>query len=240
MALSLNGTSQFVFLGLNLPFLNNVASAAIMGRIRVTKSNQSADFFAIAVGPPPGTVTTTRISLSISAGNLSGTARALDGDGPSSIDDPVNAPVGRWIHTAFVVNHATRFGVLYIDGVIVTQGILNDMTAGNTSATNSKCATIGAQDNGASPFFAGDVEDFRIYEDRVLGPDEVGTIAAGNGRDGITRGLKARWLLNEGGEDMVATRLYSIAEAYRSSEGQPTNSPQYIGGLLGKRPSRRF
>jgi len=76
------------------------------------------------------------------------------------------------------------------------------------------------------------VEDVRIYN-RVLSANEVSTIYACKGVDGIVHGLLHRWLLDEGSEFAVASGTGAVKD---SGPGQlnmiPNNSPLYSGSQL--------
>ncbi len=75
------------------------------------------------------------------------------------------------------------------------------------------------------------LEDFRFY-DRVLSLEEIQTIHACQGVDGIVDGLVSRWLMNEGAEGVAASGVGSVKDLAVVRNMTPNNSPTYAAGEL--------
>ena len=88
------------------------------------------------------------------------------------------------------------------------------------------------------PGFNGKIEDVRIYN-RALGQDELKTIHASRGHDGIVDGLVSRWLLNEGAEGITVSGANSVKDIGPSgNHGSPVtaNCSYYGSSLAHRRP----
>ncbi|WP_326554515.1 family 43 glycosylhydrolase [Micromonospora sp. NBC_01813] len=80
---------------------------------------------------------------------------------------------GEWKHLAVTVDSVTRTAVMYLDGVAIARA--TDVTvrpADLHNAAGSDAGYIGRSLYAADPYFAGEVDDFRIYG-RALDADEV-------------------------------------------------------------------
>jgi hypothetical protein len=94
-------------------------------------------------------------------------------------------PAGSWQHVAVVVDGAAKTGVLYLNGVPVAGA--SDVPvkpADLYDSTKPYSGYIGRSLYGADPYFAGEVDDFRIYR-RALSTPEVLELA------GNTTGIAA-------------------------------------------------
>lgn len=225
-------SSQTLNLGVNLDVLRNVAGGTVMIWMRPVNSsaNISAvvqDVCSIALGPPPGTSVSSRLSLSMTNIGFRILARALDADAGSSIFAGTwNAR--EWIHVAAVANFTTAIGRLYINGSLISTQAFTSMTPGNTSNTNSKNGAIGSDDDTTVNYTDGDLEDFRCYN-RALGDIEIETIYATRGRDGIWEQLALRCPMNELGENVAVVGCPSIGSL--PIVALPVNGPVYTPGL---------
>lgn len=119
--------------------------------------------------------------------------RALDTDGESIVGaGTLNT---QFRHHGDVADYGNATADIYISGVAVGTGLsLTSSTAGATSNTAPLAANIASQNGGGG--FAGVIEDVRIYN-RQLTADEIATIHACRGIDGIVWGLSARFTLNQ-------------------------------------------
>ena len=116
----------------------------------------------------------------------------------------VTLTVGQWQHVAFVqdVTNTDRFA--YLDGVLVDT-ITSASFAGNQVANLSLGVTAGGSGQG----WVGGIDDIRVY-DRVMDQQEIQTIHACRGTDGIKNGLSLWYQLNEGVEGAVVSQtLYN-------------------------------
>jgi hypothetical protein len=112
--------------------------------------------------------------------------------------------------------------------------------AGNTSATNPKVLSIGANEDFLSGFWSGDIEDCRIYHRQL--PQEIETIVNSKGRDGIVSGLQVRYPLLDGA---IGTNVNLCANVVMNSNSQTVGpisvrngSPQFIDGIISGPRSR--
>ncbi len=234
----IGASSQWVNLGLNLPVAKNVPAATIMGWVkRNGAAGSNLRFLSVSVGPPPGTSSVTRIALGMTTGAVVRvTAGALDTDTSTAQNGTAVIPDQVWTHVAAVVSYVANVISIYLNGVLdVSVAIATGSTAGNTSNTNAKCAAIAATSTGASAFPTVALEDLRIYG-RALGADELKTITASRGKDGIWNGCHLRYMLNEGGPGSAVTQVVDLGSANRA--GSPTNSPLYIAGIVSPRQKR--
>lgn len=116
---------------------------------------------------------------------------------------------------------------IYINGILDNSGSQSDGTPSTASLQ------IGFRPGAPiTGYLSAYVEDVRIYN-RVLSANEVSTIYACKGVDGIVHGLLHRWLLDEGSEFAVASGTGAVKD---SGPGQlnmiPNNSPLYSGSQL--------
>ncbi|WJK39728.1 family 43 glycosylhydrolase [Solwaraspora sp. WMMA2056] len=80
---------------------------------------------------------------------------------------------GEWKHVAVTVDSATRTAVMYLDGVAIARATdVAVRPADLHDATGGSAGYIGRSLYGEDPYFAGEVDDFRIYG-RALTADEV-------------------------------------------------------------------
>jgi hypothetical protein len=139
--------------------------------------------------------------------------------------------VGVWYHIAATVD-ATKFGQIYINGVLEASGVGADTATGTTlSIGNRNGAAANQCTNGV-------LDDVRVYT-RVLGASEIATIFACRGADSIFFGLQNRFLLNERAEGAVASGAGIIKDCVGGRTGTPVNSPAYAGNFLKFRKGKR-
>ncbi|WFE27721.1 family 43 glycosylhydrolase [Solwaraspora sp. WMMD791] len=80
---------------------------------------------------------------------------------------------GEWKHLAVTVDSGSRTAVMYLDGVAIARATdVGVRPADLHDATRDHAGYIGRSLYGADPYFAGEVDDFRIYG-RALTADEV-------------------------------------------------------------------
>lgn len=107
-----------------------------------------------------------------------------------NVGDPdlvINTP----LHIVVTLSPPTESaqGNLYMNGVLIDTETVTTLTADTG-------VHIGENNAVAGTHFTGEAADFRVY-DRVLSADEVATMYACQGMDGITRDLALRWVFNE-------------------------------------------
>ena len=141
----------------------------------------------------------------------------VDGAGASQVEIESTAEYddGVWRH--FAARH-TAGGApqWYVDGVAVAQTVwANAPTGVLVPATTVEIGRLG------SAFFVGDLADVRVYT-RALTANEIATIHAARGRDGIVSGLGFRAPLGVNGAD-VGPSGYAAT---------PIGSPTHGAGVL--------
>jgi hypothetical protein len=132
--------------------------------------------------------------------------------------------VGVWYHIAATVD-ATKFGQIYINGVMEASGI------GNDTATRTTLSIGNRNGAAANQCTNGVLDDVRVYT-RVLRADEIATIYACRGSDSIYFGLQNRWLLNERAEGVIASGTGIIKDMVGARTGTPVSSPVWAGNFL--------
>jgi hypothetical protein len=123
---------------------------------------------------------------------------------------------GAWFHLAYTFN-GNNSHILYLNNVATTTA---------TSVTDSSILVTSVCGNEWNEHLDGYMEDMRIYN-RVLTPNEIQTIYALCGNDGIHYGLVARWQCMEGYEGQAVTTLMDS-----SPNAAANNSTSIIGSPL--------
>jgi len=133
-----------------------------------------------------------------------------------------------WYHVAASVD-ATKFGQIWVNGVMEASGTSADTATGTKLALGNTYGFTGACANGI-------LDDIKIYS-RVLNNDEVQTIYACRGSDAIYYGLQNRWLLNEGVSGTQLTGSGTVKDMVSSYTASPTrtggpSNPSYADKFL--------
>jgi hypothetical protein len=128
-----------------------------------------------------------------------------------------------WHHVVWTWDGTTHS--LYVDGVL-----------DNTSTTAPQTATPTAVNigrwTGGSEYFEGTVDDIRVY-DRALSSEEIETMYAALGVDGIVAGLVSRWTMKEGSPGSIASGAGNVKDlAVNANNGEAFASPTYEAGEL--------
>jgi hypothetical protein len=87
--------------------------------------------------------------------------------GESVVDAPDRLPTG-WHHVAVTIDGATRAMQLYLDGTLVGSRSTNTLPSALGNTTRN---WIGRSQYDADPYFNGSVDDFRIYNRALSGPE---------------------------------------------------------------------
>ena len=111
----------------------------------------------------------------------------------------VTLPLGTWAHVAFVQSVSTSQRFAYLDGVLV--GTVNSATFAGAQNAN---LSLGVTAGGSSQGWFGAIDDIRVY-DSVLPANEIHTIWACRGTDGIFNTLSLWYLLNEQPEGVTVS-----------------------------------
>lgn len=233
-------SSQHVDIGLDIPSLNGKPAVTIMAWIKLDDSTATRSVSEQAIGPPPGTSGTSRMFFNVTAGGV-GTAgfqlgiRPADGGGSTTLNSS-GSPItdGQWHHIAAVGDIGGDAMALYIDGVL-NNSSAPAFTPTTFPATNGKNGTVGANDTGGGQFFNGVIDDYRMY-DRALSADEIATIYAARGVDGIAKGLVQGWRMSEGAPGVAAVAAGSVKDSSPAQRNiDPINSPVYETGVIRSR-----
>jgi hypothetical protein len=114
----------------------------------------------------------------------------------------VTLTVGTYHHVAFVQNVSGSARYAYLDGVLV-----DTVNSASFSGQQSGTVSIGVTAGGSSQGWYGAMDDIRVYN-RVMLADEIQTIYACQGTDGLYEDLVLWYLMNEGAEGSTATTVY--------------------------------
>jgi hypothetical protein len=239
VSIDFNGSDSRLNLGLNLPYLNGMTAASMMAWVRPDVTSGQHSIMAISIGPPPGTTGTSRFSMRINSGTMQATVRNQDADGASTINGVAVLTPGAWTHVATVYDAVTRRAVIYLNGEVDRIDIAGGATGTAFEATNPKNGAFGSEDDAsATDLFNGLIEDVRLYS-RLLSQDEIQTIIAAKGADGITTGLQFRFPLNELGTGEVVVNAANLAEFTRRN-GAPLGTIVYGDSIIrGSRSQRQ-
>lgn len=136
---------------------------------------------------------------------------------------------GNWYHLVAVVDYGSSLAQIWRDGAILAEGAFSPALNGpSTSDTDSLSGAIGAGPDGAFRS-NGLIADLRLY-DRLLGENEVATLFACRGHDGISQGMLDRYWL-QGPSGVVITATPNIGSAGTPAESFQ-NSPIYADDIL--------
>lgn len=183
MSILFDGSTQRLSSGAG-PYLRNVSSSSMTLWTRPASISSGAHVLA-AVSNGISLSVEFRISIERQAAQIRVVAHSLDGDATSNINVADQFVAGEWAHYAATVDYSTATGRLFKNGVLVGSGTFTNMTAGNTSDTDSLGISIGAH-GGDARFYDGDIEELLIW-DRQLGDAEVASIFAKHGLIGGSR-----------------------------------------------------
>lgn len=225
-------SSQYVNIGLAIPSLNGKAAATVMAWVYFNATAATRSISEQSIGPPPGTSGTSRLFFNVLAGGtLQIGARDADAGGSFIHNGVVVLGTGVWHHVAAVVDIAGKVFQLWINGALGSSSAPAFPNA-TFPATDSKNGAVGSNDDGTGQFFNGRMEDFRLY-DRVLTGNEIATICAARGVDGIVSGLVQRWVMRESAPGVVAAGVGSVKGYSPVARNiDPTNGPTYIEGAI--------
>ncbi len=145
------------------------------------------------------------------AGVILNGARAPDADPLITIADPAGAPpINTEQFVVIGVNVPGDNGTIYRNGALQLSAAMAFAGAA-FSVGVSISASLMAQDDGASEWVDGQCEDARIYQ-RQLSANEVQTIHACRGHDGIWAGIHHRWPLTTEPPGTVAAGALTIVD----------------------------
>lgn len=115
-----------------------------------------------------------------------------------AVADTISPVEGTWYHFVGTYNKVTS--CIYRDGNLTNSANYTD----TISSTAGTAITIGSNTTtGTTQFCRAVAADMRIYS-RALSANEISTVFACRGHDGIVSGLVGRWPLNEGVDGLTA------------------------------------
>ncbi len=122
-------------------------------------------------------------------------------------------------HIAGVFRPSTSLEA-WIDGVLEAQNTTGIPASQFDPAQN---VVIGARNDGTL-VFDGPIDDARIYN-RALSPEEIQTITAARGHDGIVDGLVGRWLMDERAPGLAVSGAGTVRDASQEgNDGSPVGA----------------
>ena len=146
---------------------------------------------------------------------------------PMVVANPFTANTWHHVVAAYLWNGATKTDITcYIDGV--SYGTDNDNDGAQVAAIQYLASVGGAG------FMPCRLADFRIYN-RQLSENEILTIHACRGVDGIVSGMTHRWLMKEGAEGVAATGAGAVKDLIGGVNMTPANSPTWQADPLRSR-----
>jgi len=193
--------------GFGRPWMQNVPGGTITAWVRNDNLTGTQTIWGAF-----GNTGTTRAKLSINAtGAMNMRANALDSDATSSFVSSGVIVQGARTFVCAVFFFSSKSGAAYINGVLDTNGVFANMTAGNTSNTVCHESRMGANETGVTNSWIGEMEDVRVYN-RALGPGEIATLFAAKGKDSILQGLQVRWPGSEGAPGVAAANIIDLSQ----------------------------
>jgi len=149
--------------------------------------------------------------------------------------DFMDGKLDEWHHVAVAYNADApgNDAIMYFDGV--SQSVTETWTpSGERRDDSSQYLNIGnSDDNNRS--FDGWIEDARLYN-RILSANEIATIYAQQGTDGIVSGLLGRYMLNEGAKNVVASGSGAAKDnSIVKNDGTPYDSPVWDDYISNRR-----
>ena len=158
--------------------LQNISGATLMIEFRQTgNQDKPQDLLSFSVGGIEKKTFLSRASIRMDKdGYLTGIARSADTEEGQTVRAKNKIHSGDIHHAALVVNYAKNEMHLYLDGKPMETEGRPEFSAKNTSDTPSVSAAIGAEDDGSTFFFQGELHNPMIWS-RVFTPEEILTFA---------------------------------------------------------------
>jgi hypothetical protein len=130
--------------------------------------------------------------------------------------DTSNISLNTWYHFVGTVDTSSTVMAIY------RNGLLTNSSSGNSQALATTAVGLSIGSLNSSRYFSGFLADCRIYN-RALNAQEVSTIYAATGHDGIWNGLVARYVLDEGWDGLasVGTTNSIIDSSIYRNDGSP-------------------
>jgi hypothetical protein len=154
--------------------LQNVSGATLMIEFRQTgKQDSPQDLLSFSVGGTQNKTFLSRASLRLDKdGYLTGIARSIDTEEAQNVRAKNKISAGDIHHAALVVNYSKNEMHLYLDGKPLETEGSPKFAAKNTSDTPSLSASIGAEDDGSTFFFEGELNHPMVWS-RAFAAEEI-------------------------------------------------------------------
>jgi len=140
----------------------------------------------------------------------------------------VTLTVGTYHHVAFVQDVTGAQKLAYLDGVLV-----NTVPPGTNTFAGNQTGTLflgRAPGGGTAQSWFGAIDDIRIYN-RVMTANEIQTIYALRGQDGILDSIQHQWPLNEGGEGQAVNTVVDVIAGLNCTPAAGTPVYNYDAGI---------
>lgn len=243
MSLAFDGVNDWVDCragGAVVNWINGVAAAVMTAWAIPDVAVQVGHMIGASINNGGVATPDSRMSLERSVlGAIESFSRAGDGDANRILNDDGSGSLPAATETLCSVRCNVVGDSIQIqrNGAQTVTGAFPYAAAAFT-ATGSASASLGAEENGTGFFYDGRLEDCRAYN-RTLSDNELSTIYACRGHDGIWSGLMARYRQNEEPPGTAAAAAGSIRDAsINARHGNPTNGPVWQESRLSLR--RRF
>lgn len=242
MAIDFEITSAQCILFSGSSALRNVSGATLMAWAKMetlpTAPDSVMNLIDLGRGGSPPNYPRAHLGIQPDEGPCAG-GRCLDDDTYDYYaHPPATVAVGIWYHIAAKFNYPNKKVRIYQDGIFLSENAGSlDWSLPPTSDTDSQAMAVGGL-SGDSEWTDGLVDDARVYA-RQITDEELRTIVAARGVDGIVRGLRHRWLLNEKAPGIVVAGAGSVIDrGILRFDGTPVNSPVYAESSLSWRRRR--
>lgn len=160
-------------------------------------------------------------------------ARCPDAANASTVSTSTQVvPNGIWTHVVIQIFFTSKLGQIYVNGVLLRSDDFGNFAAASTDDTASDAASLAAEASTSATFYPGEIDDYRVYS-RLLSIDEIRTIFASKGRDGIVSGLVDRFLMKGPNGGIMS----SVPNLTGGRGADAINSPTFSTGILA--PTRR-
>lgn len=231
MSIQIDSASAQLCTVFNMPGTGNLSGITLTAWGLLLDSDVTHMAIDISTGASSGT----RAGIQVGAGGVfRGQARSSDGDSLHTVGTPAGImPIGPWTFMVCIIDYPADSITLYLGngtGITVASffGAIG-FAATQTSNTVSQQTALGADANLTTDSWNGFLEDIRVYN-RVLSLQEVQTINACRGRDGLSNGMIHQYRFNEKGPGALVTSVPDYGTDPQGADG--VNSPLYSGNSI--------
>lgn len=163
-AKAFDGVNQWIDLGTNLPIINQVTATTLSAWLLPYAPSRNGDIIALSRNNSGNPTGNSRASLVQSGANMEVYARSTNDDSDWNHIPTTSSPVSEvdWHHVAAVVDYEHDAVTIYVDGVQQPTDGLVAFTNTATPDTNSENSALGSNDDGASSYFYGVIDEARV------------------------------------------------------------------------------